>query len=282
MKQLGNGVLQKSEIYFFSPSQTAKKLYYYPTCAGHFYCDKNYRLIRKNYDSLLIACILEGTFCYVKNGKHITAQAGDTVVLDCYQPHEYYTEDYMEFLWVHVSGLNCRELFTEIEKNTANSYHCSSEHIKQLLLPIFDAVRSDNPTSAPLLSLDIYKIFTQLLEPRCKSANNPGRYRDCIRETQEYIAAHLEDSRLHVRILADRAHMSTSHFSKVFKQQTGYAPYDYILLARLNRAKELLQKTGKSVAAIAYETGFNSESNFIYYFSASEGISPGKFRKLPF
>ena len=77
-------------------------------------------------------------------------------------------------------------------------------------------------------------------------------------------------------------HMSPSHFSRVFKQQTGFSPYDYVLIVRLNRAKELLQRTSMTVSEIAYETGFNSESNFIYFFTTNVGISPGKFRRLKF
>lgn len=76
--------------------------------------------------------------------------------------------------------------------------------------------------------------------------------------------------------------MSSSHFSRVFKQQTGFSPYDYVLLSRLNRAKYLLLETDMPISAIAYDIGFNSESNFIYFFTENEGISPGKFRKLKF
>ena len=89
MKSTELGVLKKSEVYFSSPSQTAKKLYYYPISAGHFFCIKGYHLIRDNYNSLLITHIIDGTFTYIKDGKHITARAGDTVILDCYKPHEY-------------------------------------------------------------------------------------------------------------------------------------------------------------------------------------------------
>ncbi|MGN1348391.1 MAG: AraC family transcriptional regulator, partial [Acutalibacteraceae bacterium] len=93
MKSSETGVLDKSEVYFSSPSQTAKKLYYYPISAGHFFCVKGYHLIRKSYDSLLITHILEGTFTYIQDGNHITARPGDTVILDCYKPHEYYTDN---------------------------------------------------------------------------------------------------------------------------------------------------------------------------------------------
>ena len=54
MKSDETGVLNKSDLYFSSPSPTAKRLYYYLISAGHFYCTANYHLIRKNYDLSLI------------------------------------------------------------------------------------------------------------------------------------------------------------------------------------------------------------------------------------
>lgn len=65
MKQIGPGILPASEIYFSSPSQKAKKLYYNVLCAGHFYCDNNYRLVRDNYDSILVLYVVSGSFTFV-------------------------------------------------------------------------------------------------------------------------------------------------------------------------------------------------------------------------
>ncbi|MDE6659385.1 MAG: helix-turn-helix transcriptional regulator, partial [Eubacterium sp.] len=73
-----------------------------------------------------------------------------------------------------------------------------------------------------------------------------------------------------------------SFFSKVFKETTGFSPYDYLLSVRLDKAKELLQKTDDSIQNIAFKTGFNSTSNFIYFFKKEMGISPLKFRKIRF
>lgn len=102
-----------------------------------------------------------------------------------------------------------------------------------------------------------------------------------MQKARQFILEHIHE-KITVQQLAAAVHMSASHFSRVFKQQTGFSPYDYVLIVRLNKAKELLQKTEMTVASIAYETGFNSESNFISFFTESEGISPGKFRKLAF
>ncbi len=76
--------------------------------------------------------------------------------------------------------------------------------------------------------------------------------------------------------------MSSSHFSKIFRQQTGFSSYDYLLITRLNKAKDYLQKTDLSVSEIAFQVGFNSDTSFISFFRQSTGLSPNKFRRLMF
>lgn len=282
MKCNETGVLRKSEVYFSSPSQTAKKIYFYPISAGHFFCVEGYHLVRKNYNSLLITHILDGSFTYIKDGKHITAHKGDTVILDCYKPHEYYTNDSFESIWIHIAGANSYDIFEEIEKNEGNLVKCKDvQHLRKLLFRVFDGMKGDYPTTELSVSLDIYKIFTELLNPQSTKSKGKSNYEDSIQTVKEYIAENLNEN-LTVGALAKIVNMSSSHFSRVFKQQTGFSPYDYILISRLNRAKYLLQVTDMTVSSIAYEIGFNSESNFIYFFTENEGISPGKFRKLKF
>lgn len=282
MKCNEKGVLKKSEVYFSSPSQTAKKIYYYPVSSGHFFCVKGYHLVRNNYNSLLITHILDGTFTYIKDGKHITARKGDTVILDCYKPHEYYTDNSLESIWIHIAGANSLSIYEEIEKSQGNIIKCKDiQHLRKLLFRIFDNMKDDNPPVELNYSLDIYKVFMELLNPQSAKNKGESSYEDIIQIVKDYISENLNGN-LTVSNLAKIVNMSSSHFSRVFKQQTGFSPYDYILISRLNRAKYLLQVTDMTVASIAYEIGFNSESNFIYFFTENEGISPGKFRKLKF
>lgn len=282
MKCNETGVLAKSEVYFSSPSQAAKKIYFYPISAGHFFCNSNYHLIRDNYDSLLITHILSGSFTYVKDGKHITARKDDTVILDCYKPHEYYTNDSFESVWIHISGANSTDIFNEIESTEGNLIKCKDiQHLRKLLFRVFDSMKGETPTTELNYSLDIYKIFTELLNPQSAKTKGEISYEDSVHKVKEYIAENLNEN-LTIKELAKSVNMSSSHFSRVFKQQTGFSPYDYILISRINRAKYLLQTTNMTIASVAYEVGFNSESNFIYYFTENEGISPGKFRKLKF
>lgn len=282
MKSVEIGVLKKSDFFFSSPSATAKNLYYYPTSAGHFYCVKNYHLIRENYNSILITHIVEGTFSFIVDKKEYTAKAGETVILNCFSPHEYYTKNHLESIWVHINGLNCMDLYHEITKRDGNIVKCGdSKHVEKMLLRIFQSMERDNKPSEINTSLEIYKIFNELLSPQHFSIKNNESYEESIQKAKKYILEHLSEN-LTVQNIATQIPMSTSHFSRVFKNQTSFSPYEYVLVTRLTKAKEILQKTNIPVSQIAYETGFNSESNFIYFFTLNTGISPTKFRKLKF
>lgn len=278
----GTATPNKSELCFSTPSPTARKLYYYPLRTGHFFCEKIYRTVRKEYQGLFVSHVLVGSFTYINDGKSITAHAGDTVIWDCRKPHEYYIDGAFESVWLYFSGANSFDLFEEIKRTDGNLIKCRNiQRIRMLLFRIHNAVRNEVLSSELNLSMDIYKLFAELLSPNVIDGKEKSNYAENIKAVNLFILEHLHE-KLTVQQLADTAHMSASHFSRLFKQNTGFSPYDYVLITRLNRAKELLQKTEMSVATIAYETGFNSESNFISFFTESEGISPGKFRKLRF
>ena len=255
-------------------------MYYNVLCAGHFYCDGNYHLVRENYDSFLLLYVVDGTFTFVNNGKQLTAEKGDTVILDCYKSHEYFTNDYLESFWVHIQGVNCRDFYEEIAENNGNIIKFKSENrVKERISRIFKGV--EHSVFQEELSLEVYKLFLELVNPAAVKSKDETIHKENIQEIKEYISGHLNE-KITVNLLADTAHMSPTHFSRVFKSQTGFSPYDYVVMSRLNKAKECLLTTEMSVAEIAYETGFNSEANFVYCFTNNEGVSPGKFRKLKF
>ena len=282
MKPNETGVLKKSDLLFHTPSSTAKKIYFYPISAGHFFAEKGYHLIRKNYKSLLVTHIIDGSFTYVLNGKHITARKNDTVILDCFKPHEYYTDDRFESIWIHFNGPNILEIYEEITALHGNLIKSNDyEHIKILLFRIFNNISEKEHISEVNMSLDIYKLIADLSNSASTINHSKANYDDCVLEAKKYINEHLNE-KLTVQTISEIAHISPSHFSRVFKQKTGFSPYDYVLITRLNRAKEYLKKTDLSVSQIAYEVGFNSDTNFIFFFKTNTGMSPNKFRKLKF
>ncbi len=282
MGTYGIGVNENSTMYFSSPSAVAQRLYFHPISAGHFFCDKNYHLVRDTFQSLLVIYVIDGNFTFAADGKHLTARGGEVVILNCYEPHEYYTNDYFESVWVHIAGQNSMDFYNEIVKNEGNIIKCSDpDRVKKLIFRLLNSISADERPAEMSMSLDIYKLFSELSSPLHISTNHKASYEESVQDAKKYIFDHLNE-KLTVGKIADYIHMSPSHFSRVFKQQTGFSPYDYVLVERLNKAKDYLQKTDLTVSQIAFEVGFNSDANFIYFFTKNTGISPNKFRKLRF
>lgn len=79
--------------------------------------------------------------------------------------------------------------------------------------------------------------------------------------------------------LAQRFSINKYHFQKLFKRYTGSTPNEYLILTRLNHAKENLRATCKPVREIAQEVGVDNVSHFINLFKKHEGITPNIYRQ---
>jgi len=100
-----------------------------------------------------------------------------------------------------------------------------------------------------------------------------------INKAIEYM--HLNYSRkIKVEMLADISAMSTSHFARIFKEETALSPVDYLTKVRLKKATKLLTIKEKSLTEIAFECGFNSSSYFSTCFQKHYLKSPSEFRTV--
>ena len=78
--------------------------------------------------------------------------------------------------------------------------------------------------------------------------------------------------------LAEKFHMSYSHFAAIFKEYYGQTCKEMILTVRLQKAEDLLQFTDFDLTYISQETGFCDCSHFIKAFKQKYGVTPRKYR----
>jgi AraC family transcriptional regulator len=91
-----------------------------------------------------------------------------------------------------------------------------------------------------------------------------------------HIEKHLSEL-LTIDILATEAGASRFHFCRVFKKALGTTPMNFLLLMRIERARDLLRKN-IPIATIAFKAGFSDQSNFNRHFKKVTGMTPTAYR----
>ena len=82
----------------------------------------------------------------------------------------------------------------------------------------------------------------------------------------------------YVQYFADELHLSANYFGDLVKKETGKTPQEHIHIKLVDKAKELLCATNKSVSEIAYELGFKYPHHLSRMFKKNTGYSPSEFR----
>ena len=282
------GVHQTSERYFFTPSSLARELFYYPTRCGHYFCDSRYSFSHRSEIALegdhnrniMLFLIQSGAMELALAGTTVLAAAGQVVLFDCQEPYRYAASDGLEFTWLLFNGLNVRAFYRRILQAHGGRPCFAPEAaapVGQLLGALLANCAPDERPSEAACSQMLHRLLCLLLLGEPQTAPDGS---DCIAQAIRFMNRHLYEQ-IRVQEVAEAANLSPSHFSRRFKARTGYSPYEYIVLRRIDRAKYLLTSTDQTVGEIAYATGYNSEENFIHSFQKHVGISPGLFRKYP-
>lgn len=81
-----------------------------------------------------------------------------------------------------------------------------------------------------------------------------------------------------VAAIAAAVGVSTGHFSQGFRQATGYTPHQWLIHARIERAKDLLVQRDIGLATIAKSCGFTDQSHFTKVFQRETGLTPAVWR----
>lgn len=81
-----------------------------------------------------------------------------------------------------------------------------------------------------------------------------------------------------VRYFADKVCLSANYFGDMIRRQTGQTASEYIQNKLIDRAKEALLSSDKTMSQIAYDLGFQYPQHFSRMFKRIAGCTPNEFR----
>ena len=139
---------------------------------------------------------------------------------------------------------------------------------------ISNVYNSDERNKEFLLDLYAQEVVYNLLKDKCvhgiiNNNDNP------ISMTIDYMMKNYNRP-IKIQELAHSMNMSSSNFTKHFKQATGMTPKDYLKKIRMKRAKTLL--LAQNVTEVAYDLGYDNISYFIRLFKEEYGMTPKQYK----
>jgi two-component system response regulator YesN len=98
-----------------------------------------------------------------------------------------------------------------------------------------------------------------------------------IQKICDYLEEHyMED--ISLEQASDHIGFSSFYFSKLMKEYLNMSYVDYLTSIRIRKAKELLDKTHKTVSEIAFEVGYTDANYFTRVFKRIEGVTPSNYK----
>ena len=208
-------------------------------------------------------------------------RAGDAVVLYPYEWHSYAPDPETGWpeAWIgfdgEVAGILLRKYFPDKSSpiyhvglcDTLFSAYEQAYDVAEKMLP---AYQQQLIGYVALIVTTIYARSLQL-----PYLDNPDMTK--VNLAIKYMRQHF-NSNIRMEDVATQTGMGYSKFRKVFKDYTGFAPAQYFMRLKMERAKDYLLSTDLSCKEITYRLGFDSASHFNKMFRLYEGITPSQFR----
>lgn len=113
-----------------------------------------------------------------------------------------------------------------------------------------------------------------------KEEQNAPQEQSVIGKVINYIRDHYAEPEISMGFIAGIFGMSAANLSLKYKEQTGMYPSEYLILLRMEKAKELLTKTKMPIQYVGTEVGYYDASSFIRRFKKHMGVTPAQYRKI--
>lgn len=95
----------------------------------------------------------------------------------------------------------------------------------------------------------------------------------------EYLKNNYASCDLTNEILAGKCRISEVYFRKLFANTYGTTPKQYIINARINKAKQLLADGAMKIHEVSEQCGFSDAYHFCRLFRQKTGMTPTEYRK---
>ncbi len=250
----------------------------------HFRDPKMQEVPLHHHDFYEIYFFLSGRVDYLVEGINYNLFPGDLMLIspmELHRPTVAPEEAYERIvLWINAEYLRKKTEGTGFLDRCfqpgRNLFHVSRTQIPELIRRLAEEFGGREGGAALYSEGLLLQLMAELLRLAAGSdeAGEARQSSPLIESVLHYIGEHYREE-ISLDELAERFYVSKYHLSHLFRQTVGVSVYRYILLKRLQHARQLLSE-GVSPGSAGRASGFPEYSGFYRAFRQVYGTSPGE------
>ncbi len=233
------------------------------------------------YEDYLLLLIKTESF-YEKNGTIVDMPPNTVVIWDihsyihygCQKPH--FNDDWVQFAQLGEDSDFLQKLGLPLDQPfTVPNMGALTEYSKLIVLESSSSHPYKENIIDSLVHALLYSIANQLhAEPDIHSKN---KYYYPMNELRMEIL-NAPYRQWYISSLAEKLHVSTSHFQHLYKDFFGVTCSQDIISSRIRHAQFYLRTTEMSIHSLATFCGYDNELHFMRQFKKITGLTPSQYR----
>jgi AraC-like DNA-binding protein len=229
------------------------------------YCINGYGSANVNYKNYHLSV---GDFLIVPSNTSFSYQADEL------KPWSFYSIKFNGVLYQEII-----EQYLKLNGSIKNYFPYTEERIKllnQLYNCLNQGVSFGNISMINTLLIHFISALSILNDQNetQKTDNNKKIIHSSIKYLRENYSKNIN-----LKNMSDQASLSISHFSKIFKIETGVSPVNYLINLKVKKACEFLQFTNLLIKEVSFKVGIQDIHYFTKVFTKNIGLSPNQYRK---
>lgn len=253
-----------------------------PLAVGYYEKAQHHRMSRQRHDDNILI------YCFAGRGKLSTdrwqgdIQSGELLVLPSGVSHRYWADetDPWSIYWCHFTGSLAGEYVSHLmgEETSPVIAIGQSPGLIAQFRTLLQATSTGYDLHAMVHAANMLKQLLTSIALTLKDKAEEASSGFNIQGIQALMLQNL-DKPLNLDYLASQVGLSRYHFSKKYKQVTGFAPIQHLIRMKVEYASYLLETSDTSIAEIAAKVGYDDALYFSRQFKRVTGVSPRQFRQ---
>lgn len=266
---------------FYNPMPDTKKDLTLIGC-GYEQCPPDFMYgpcVRNFY---ILHYVVNGKGYYKSNDKVYTLKKGDIFAIFPDEVISYWADkdDPWLFCWIILGGKDAKELYSKVNISHKNIvFHLSNDTFVTSVTRLLEytSLNKNTPSQMRLISC-ILECFSAIEDSLLEKLMPPSRKKTYVNLAISFMEYHYTEG-INITEIAKYIGLERSYFYRVFKEETGITPEQFLMNLRIERAKNLIQKN-LEFKEIPSAIGLKDIYHFSNMFKKITGITPSQYRKL--